>query len=499
MFKSLATRIIATTIILLVAGIYTYTFFNVRRQQAQFIGMARENTELLLHTIENSIYNTMHLANMLDVGSILSTVGQHRQLVGLRIFHPHGRILRSSNPSEIGMVVNANDYRLYQSPRSYGIFDLPPYGEVLSMVKPIYNDAPCQTCHGSKIRVIGVLNVNYSLNRTKMQMEASSRIFIVSSIAITAFLAIAISLYLLKFVKRPLDRIMDTMSQVENGDLSVRIDHRGEDEISRLIKSFNSMVDRLDAAKKELELLHFQQLERVDRLASIGEMAAGIAHEIKNPLAGISAAITIIRDGFKESDPHAEILGEVLLQIQRLDKTVNDLLFFGKPSLPELECIDINRIIGQTVKFASQYRSVSNIEKRLNLMADLPTVFADAKQMQQVFLNIILNAFQAMTGGGILTVTTSLTSRDGRPYVRIDVADTGSGIPPQVLEKIFSPFFTTKAQGTGLGLPICSKLIKLHDGDIRVASDDANGTVFTVELPACAENACQAPRRITDA
>ena len=158
------------------------------------------------------------------------------------------------------------------------------------------------------------------------------------------------------------------------------------------------MVDRLDVAKTELEQLHFQQLERADRLASIGEMAAGIAHEIKNPLAGISAAVTIIRDDIPADDPRSMILGEVLQQVQRLDKTVNDLLFFGKPSLPELSCIDINEILDSTCKFASQHRSVVNIEKRINLAPGLPTVYADGKQMQQVFLNLILNAFQAMPG-----------------------------------------------------------------------------------------------------
>jgi len=485
LFKSLTTRIIVTTITLLVCGIFTYTFFNVRHQQSQLIEGARESTELLLHTVENSIYNTMHLGNVQDVGSILAMVGQHNQLVGVRIFHPHGVILRSSNPYEVGRAANVNDYRLYQGPKNYGIFNLPPHGEVLSMVKPIYNEAACHSCHGTKARVIGILDINYSLRRTKMQMLEASRIFIFSSVAITVFLSIAISLILLKFVKRPLDNIIDNMSRVENGDLSVRIDYQGKDEIGRLITSFNSMLDRLDAAKKELEQFHFQQLEQADRLASIGEMAAGIAHEIKNPLAGISAAVTIIKGNFASSDPHCEILNEVLQQVQRMDKTLNDLLFFGKPSMPELACIDINDIIDKTLKFASQHRGLLNIEKRLELAPDLPTVYADSKQMQQVFLNIILNAFQAMTSGGILTITTCMVSQDDRVSVRIDVADTGPGIPTQILEKIFTPFFTTKAQGTGLGLPICSKLVHLHNGELRVESDDRNGTVFTVELPAC--------------
>jgi two-component system NtrC family sensor kinase len=493
-FKSLTTRIIVTTITLLVSGIFMYAAFNVRYQQTQLIETARESAELLLHTVESSIYNTMHLGNVQDVSTILSMVGQHDQLVGVRIFHPHGVILRSSNASEVGRVVNRDDYKLYQNPKNYGIFTVPPHGEVLSLVKPIFNDPACHACHGSKARVIGILNINYSLNRTKAQMLKASQIFVGSSIAITAFLAITILLILHYFVKKPLDKIMDNMSRVEKGDLRVRIEYRGKDEIGRLIKSFNSMVDRLDVAKTELEQFHFQQLERADRLASIGEMAAGIAHEIKNPLAGISAAITIIRDDIPAEDPRSMILGEVLQQVQRLDKTVNDLLFFGKPSLPELSCIDINDIIDSTCKFASQHRSVANVEKRMHLEPGLPTVYADGKQMQQVFLNLILNAFQAMPDGGTLAITTGRNVRDGREYVTVEVADSGPGIPPLILEKIFTPFFTTKAQGTGLGLPICNKLIQLHKGVIRVSSDNLHGTVFTIELPACSTKEVDALR-----
>ena len=485
MFRSLTTRVIVTTISLLVAGIFIYTIFNVRHQHDMLINTARESTELLLHTVESSIYNTMHLGNVQDVGSILSMVGQHNQLVGVRIFHPHGVVLRSSVPNEVGRPVSENDYKIYQSPKNYSIFTRSPFGEVLAMVKPIYNEAACHACHGSKARVIGVLNINYSLNRTKMQMYDASRIFVISSIAITVFLAITISFLLLRFVKNPLDNMVNTMLKVEKGDFAVRIAYKGNDEIGRLIQSFNSMVDRLDTAQNELEQLHFQQLERADRLASIGEMAAGIAHEIKNPLAGISAAVTIIKDDMPIDDPRGAILGEVVDQVKRLDKTVNDLLFFGKPSLPELSCVDINSILTTTLKFASQHRGGVNIERRIDLQADLPPVYADDKQMQQVFLNIVLNAYQAMPSGGELGIKSSLVIRDSIEYVQVDISDTGSGIPPQILGKIFTPFYTTKAQGTGLGLPICNKLVKLHKGDIRVASNDKSGTVFTVELPAC--------------
>lgn len=485
MFRSLTTRVIATTVSLLVTGIFIYTIFNVRHQQKMLIDSARESTELLLHTVESSIYNTMHLGNVQDVGAILSMVGQHNQLLGVRIFHPHGVILRSSLPSEVGRSVSENDYKIYQSPQNFSIFTMPHHGEVLSMVKPIYNDAACHACHGTKARVIGILNVNYSLKRTEIQMYESSRIFIISSVAIAVFLAITISFLLVRFVKNPLDDMVETMSKVEKGNFAVRIEYRGKDEIGRLMESFNSMVDQLDVAQKELEELHFQQLERADRLASIGEMAAGIAHEIKNPLAGISAAVTIIRDDMAADDPRGTILSEVVDQVKRLDKTVSDLLFFGKPSPPELTRVDINTILETTLKFASQHRSGVNIEKRIELQPKLPPVYADDKQMQQVFLNIILNAYQAMTTGGVLGIKSMLSVRGGANFVRVDVSDTGAGIPAQILEKIFTPFYTTKAQGTGLGLPICNKLVKLHNGDIFVSSDNIKGTVFSVELPAC--------------
>jgi len=182
-------------------------------------------------------------------------------------------------------------------------------------------------------------------------------------------------------------------------------------------------------------------------------------------------------------DPRGAILGEVVDQVKRLDKTVNDLLFFGKPSLPERTWVDINSILTTTLKFASQHRGGAKIEKNIQYQPDLPPVFADGKQMQQVFLNIFLNAYQAMTNGGVLGIVSSLVIRDGVPYVSVEISDTGTGIPAQILEKIFTPFYTTKAQGTGLGLPICSKLVKLHNGNIRVSSSDATGTIFTIELP----------------
>jgi len=483
-FKSLTTRVIFISVSLLAFGISAFAYLNFKREQDHLINYARENTNLLLNTIESSIYNSMRIGNTQDVQIILEMVGQNRNLLGVRIFHPHGIVMKSSNPAEVGKAVDQGDYGLFLNNRSEGIYNLPGQGEVLKMIKPIYNQEQCHICHGHKARVIGLLDVNYSLVETRKRMVEGTKLFIVSTAAIIIFLSTAVSLVMLKFVRKPLNRIVMNMARVEEGDLSVRMNADGTDEIGRLITSFNSMVEKLDSAKRELEQYHFQQMERADRLASVGEMAAGIAHEIKNPLTGIAAAITIIKDDFPPADPRTEIVNEILEQIKRLDKTVNDLLFFGKPTPPEPTYTDLNAILKKTLMFASQHRGGKNITKQLHLQEDLPPVYVDPKQIQQVFLNLILNAVQAMQDNGVLTISSSETVRDGKTWIRVSIADTGPGIPEQILGKIFTPFFTTKAQGTGLGLAICHKLVSQHDGTISVTSEDGRGTVFTIDLPA---------------
>ena len=344
-FKSLTTRVIVISITLLTFGISAFTFLNLQKEQTQLINSARESTEILLNTIEGSIYNSMRIGNTEDTQTILEMVGSGHKLLSVRIFHPHGVVLKSSRPAEVGKAVDTEDYQLYVNNKREGIFTGGSQGETLKMLKPIYNDVPCYPCHGNKTKVIGVLNVNYSLLETRKRVVEATNIFIISTVAIIIFLSGAISLVMLKFVRKPLYQIVGNMAKVEKGDLSVRMKATGKDEVGRLIVSFNSMVDRLDTAKKELDQYHFQQMERADRLASVGEMAAGIAHEIKNPLTGIAAAMTIIKEDFAPSDPRTEIVNEILEQIKRLDKTVNDLLFFGKPTQPEPTCINVNTIL----------------------------------------------------------------------------------------------------------------------------------------------------------
>jgi hypothetical protein len=482
-FKSLISRVIILNIILLTVGVGTFSLFNIRREQRHLIASTQESAELLLSTVEKSIFNSMRIGNSEDVQAILEMVGHSHRLANVRIFHPDGTILKSAHPQEIGTTVNRYDLALFQNQRSAGIYRVNGE-EVLGIVKPIVSDERCFHCHGVGRKVIGVLNLNLSLTDTTFKLRETTKFFMLSTVLIILLLSAGISFILLRFVRRPIQTMAARMADVEAGDLSVRLVPPYEDEMGSLMRSFNSMVVNLEKAQQELQQCHYQQMERADRLASVGEMATGIAHEIKNPLAGISGAITVLADDFAEDDPRHEIVRQILEQIARLDKTATDLLYFGRPGKPEFSYADINDLVKKTLFFITQHPEARNIHRVKELTRDLPLVGVDEKQIQQVLFNIIINAIQAMKDGGTLTVVTDSVFRDGREFVRVQVMDTGKGIPPEEIEHIFVPFFTTKTQGTGLGLPICKKLMMQNGGTINVASSPGEGTTFTLELPA---------------
>jgi signal transduction histidine kinase len=480
--KSLITRVIILNILLLTTGIGILSLVHVRREEHHLLSATRDSAELLLSTVEKSIFNSMRLGNSEDVQAILEMVGRNHRLSRVRIFHPDGTILKSAHPREIGTRVDNFDLALFANNRHQGIFRVDGE-EVLGMVEPIVSDERCFLCHGPGRKVIGVLNLNLSLGDTTQRLRQSYQFFLVSTSIIVVLLSVGTSFVLVRLVKRPIRTMAARMAQVEAGDLSVRMGSSATDEMGSLMRSFDSMVVNLEKTSKELEQYHFGQMERADRLASVGEMATGIAHEIKNPLAGISGAISVFADDFAADDPRREIVREVLEQIGRLDKTATDLLYFGRPGQPEFNFVDLNSLVKKTLFFVSQHPEARNIHRIKDLTRDLPAVWADEKQIQQVLLNVIINAVQAMPDGGTLTVQTEAVEGAGMPSVRVVVMDTGKGISEPDLERIFVPFHTTKTQGTGLGLAICRRLMEQHGGTIKVSSRVGEGTTFMIELP----------------
>jgi signal transduction histidine kinase len=245
-----------------------------------------------------------------------------------------------------------------------------------------------------------------------------------------------------------------------------------------------------------------EQNKRIDRLASLGELAAGVAHEIRNPLAGIGTSAQVLRSRFDKDDERVKFADVILDEVDRLEKIIENLLLFARPKQPQLVRHDMNSSVERTLNLVREQAEGQEVKVQTRSEEGLPEVYVDPGQISQVLLNLVLNALHAMPSGGKLTLELKVASRkmpvsggrrktDAKPavpprsveFVRLIVSDTGQGIPKQHLSKLFTPFFTTRSGGTGLGLSISQAIVREHGGNISISSKEGRGTKVTVDIP----------------
>jgi signal transduction histidine kinase len=297
------------------------------------------------------------------------------------------------------------------------------------------------------------------------------------ALVICAVLLVALA----ALIQRPLVELSRKIEQVRAGDLYVEVDFsRREDEIGRLGKNFNEMVRRLRENREELQRIHQTQMSRAEHLATLGELAAGLAHEVRNPLAGIAGAVDILARELPAQSPNRAIVGEVQQEVRRIQSILTELLDYARPRRPEIRPADLNSTIDHAVQLARQQIASRPIEVRL-LPHDLPPVAHDPVQIERLLLNLMLNAFQAIRQAGVVTVEVKGTNEGGA--AAISIRDTGHGIAADHLPNIFRPFYTTKRRGTGLGLSLSRRIVEQHGGRIDVRSVPGEGTEFTIHLP----------------
>ncbi|NOZ20140.1 MAG: MEKHLA domain-containing protein [Planctomycetes bacterium] len=240
--------------------------------------------------------------------------------------------------------------------------------------------------------------------------------------------------------------------------------------------SIGSMLVIRDVSN--VERLH-EDLLFAENLASMGEMAAALAHEIKNDLAGISGAIQVIRNSMDRDDPRCDVMAEILAQVKKLDSSVRDLLTLARPTAPQLEDANVCFILSEVISIVKRDPVMKEIEIVRDFPPEVCHIPLDTKQVSQVFINTMMNAAQAMPRGGRVTVKVSENKED----VVIAFTDTGVGMPADVMASAFTPFFTTKPGGSGVGLSVSKRIIEAHRGRIEADSEVGKGTTFTIYLP----------------
>ncbi len=347
--------------------------------------------------------------------------------------------------------------------------------------------------------IIGILYVGI-LERP--YIDTTNRV--IFGFSIIAIVCVFVLLAMLAFsttrITNPLHKMVLATQQIAKGDLSHKLNITSKDEIGALADSFNQMTKELKTANEKLiewgktlekkvkertkELTEMQShLIQSEKLASLGKLAAGIAHEINNPLGGILIYSHLTLEDMEKDNPQYENLKKIVKETTRCKDIVKGLLEFARPRDPEMILTDINETVEKSLSIMERQALFQNISLRKKYTDDLPKIVADAAQLQQVFMNIIINAAEAMDGIGTLSIETSLGGNG--ESIDVEFTDTGHGIREEDKKRLFEPFFTTKqvGKGTGLGLAISYGIIRKHRGTIKVKSQEGKGSTFTVMLP----------------
>jgi two-component system, NtrC family, sensor kinase len=451
---------------------------------------------------------------------IITDMANEPEMVRIRVINDRGKISFSSDPSEMGKIVDQHlrvydtlpagisSYHYSNGKQSFRTYSLANGERALGVVTPIENSPSCSAaeCHAhpAEIKTLGVLDTNISLASTEQSVAESRRqVMLYTGLAIfgVALLCAAFVRYMLA---GPLRALKEGTRRVGSGDLGYQIQLHSSGELQDVARSFNTMSRRLLEADRQInawartleqrveektrELSGAQEeMLRVERMASIGKLAAVVAHEINNPLAGILTYSKLLKKRLsRDAKPDTENIGMLDLmesESRRCGDIVKNLMTFARATEMNREPADLNFVIGRCVRLVQHQMELKNIELHSQLDRELPLVRCDHAQIEQVILALVMNAIDAMPHGGNLT----LSSRKGPGLgeIQLEVRDDGVGMPPEVVAKMFEPFFTTKehGRGLGLGLAISRNIVDRHGGRIEVASEPGRGTTFTITLP----------------
>ncbi|KPL12207.1 hypothetical protein AMJ85_01560 [candidate division BRC1 bacterium SM23_51] len=347
-------------------------------------------------------------------------------------------------------------------------------------------------------KIVGILYVGILKRPFTDSLWQTLSIFI--GIALLGIaLVILIAVLVAETFTRPLRDMARLAQKVASGDYAVEMHVESKDEIGRLANSFNAMTRRLSEVLGELrewartlelkveqrsrEIQAMQeQLMQSEKLASLGKLAAGVAHEINNPMTGILTNASLLLEDLPLDDPQRDDLQTIVNETIRCRRIVKGLLDFARQSRPEKKKISVNEVIHNSLSLLRNQASFRNVEIAEDLDPFLPEISADPNQLQQVFVNILINASEVMPDGGKVRVISKRADRAGE-QVEVSISDTGPGIPPEALSKLFDPFYSTKGTGTGLGLAISYGIVQSHGGTIEVHSEPGHGATFIVHLP----------------
>jgi two-component system NtrC family sensor kinase len=495
MINKISYKLILAVCSVTISIIIIYSYFIIRSQHQAMIEQVTLRASQSSETIKSATKYDMLLNQRDRLYQIITTIGKQKELEKIRVFNKVGQIIYSADKSEIGSMVDKKAESCFAChavdsplerlsiPERTRIFsNITGHKKYLGIINPIYNEPDCwqSDCHAhdKNQTVLGVLDITMSLDIVEQQIKSNQKRVLV--LALSAIVAISLLLWFLvhHLVGKPVRQLVKATKIVADGNLDYKIIKLRNDELGTLGQAFNEMTGKLVTSQR--------QLHQSDKLASIGRLTAGIAHEINNPLTGVLSYSSIL---LRRNDINVEVKNDlevIVRESKRCREIVKRLLDFARQEPPKKTDVNINEVITRTISILSNELNLKNISVQIYSAGDLPAIRADTNQLQQVFINLLVNAADAIgEKGGKISVSTDRDVLNGKECITVKVRDFGCGIPREILSKIFDPFYSTKGtKGTGLGLAVVWGIMEKHSGKIEVESEVGKGSTFTVWLPA---------------
>lgn len=504
----------------MIIGSTIFWFFLFKHQEKELLQNSVKYGYSFVDYIKKSTRYGMLTFQELVIQQTVEAIGSAEGVMDVRILDSQGKVRYSSKKEDVGIVFPANA-PICQTCHVSGkpVKDTPSWSihkgdrnfRVLNFVQPIYNETACYTsachAHSKDQRVLGVIEANLSLEILDTSIKKQGIAITVYVLAFLFVISVVLCLILWNLVSTPVSMLAQGMERVAGGDLAYTIDLNRKDEMGELANAFNAMTSDLNKAKNELmewgntlekkvqektAAIHRAQAQLIhsEKLASLGRMAAGVAHEINSPLTGIVTFGHLLQKKFTPGSQEREDIDVIIDQANRCSTIIRGLLGFARASAAEKALTNINDVLHSSMNIVQHKADFFNIKLVTDFEPSLMYIRADSSQLQQVFLNMIMNAADAMESKGTLTITTRNVVENSGDFVEVVFSDTGPGIPKENLEKLFEPFFTTKpvGKGTGLGLAVSHGIIQDHGGNITVKTKINEGSSFIIRLPAEREN-----------
>ncbi|MFH1268566.1 MAG: ATP-binding protein [Planctomycetota bacterium] len=523
-FQSLGSRLLVPLLLTVAVVLAVHAVFSFRSTKDHFLRFVRADIERYSGLIKRATHDGMLLNRKEDVQGMIERLAEGPEIAAIRVYDKEGVIVMSAQKDEIAQWIRPNSETCVSChteeeakdaavlERS-GLARVDNGPKVLRHLTVIENEATCATadCHAhpSDTRVLGVLDLEMSMAPVDAAIATSQAQFLWTTLTLIVIVGVVAAVFIRRVVQRPVFELYEGTRRIADGDLDTRIEVRGRHELARLGEAFNQMAKDLGAARREVtewsrrleekvvekteELSRAQrQVLHMEKMSSLGKLSATVAHELNNPISGMLTYARLVRRELgsqpMDADVREELTGYLCLvekECVRCGDIVRNLLLFAKRTGTEMAPVDVNEVVERSLMLVRHHLQISGMNLESELLTGDSQIVADAGQLQQALVALLINAVEAMKGleGEDREIAVRLRGSDEE--VEIDVQDTGVGIPAEMVQQIFDPFFSTKEKenGVGLGLAVVYGIVHRHGGHIEVESEVGQGTVFRLRLP----------------